>query len=111
MRKLLTAMAAVSAMAVSLPAMAQSFSDRADRIEDRITDGVRDGSLTWQEARDLRARLHNIQRLGDDYASNGMSRWEARDLDNRYEDLSQDIYAERHDTQYRYERRGLFDWF
>lgn len=111
MRKLLTAMAAVSALAVSVPAMAQTFSDRAQRLEDRIEAGRADGSLSWREARDLRTRLRNIERLEDDYAANGLSRWEARDLDNRYDDLSNDIYAERRDTQYRYERRGLFDWF
>jgi hypothetical protein len=106
MRKLLTAMAAMSTLAVSLPAMAQSFSDRSDRIEERIEAGRSDGSLTWREARDLRSRLRDVQRTQDAYERNGMSAWEARDLDRRFDQLSNDVYGQRHDTQYRYERRG-----
>src|SRR5690242_17220313 len=112
MRKLLTAMAAVSALSVAVPAMAQDFSYRAQQLDQRIDAGQSDGSLTWREARDLRSRLHNLQRLEDQYNDNGMSRYEARDLDRRFDQLSNDIYAERHDTQYRYERRGSwFDWY
>ena len=107
MRKLLTAMAAVSAVAVSLPAMAQDFDNMASRIQDRISDGVQDGSLTWYEARDLRSRLNNLQRMEAQYERDGMRGWQARDLDRRFDALSNDVYAERHNNQYRYERRDF----
>ncbi len=112
MRKLLTAMAAVSTLAIAAPAMAQNFSYRAQQLDERIDAGQRDGSLTWREARDLRGRLHSLQRLEGQYSDNGMSRWEARDLDRRFDDLSNDVYGQRHDTQYRYGRRGsVYDWY
>ena len=112
MRKLLTAVMAASAMAVSLPAMAQSLTDRAERIEQRIDNGARDGSLTWSEARDLRARLHNIERLESDYARNGMSSWEYRDLDRRFDALASDLYSQRRDYQYNYRRSyDRDDWY
>jgi hypothetical protein len=112
MRKLLTAVMAASAVAVSLPAMAQSLTDRSERIEQRIDNGVRDGSLTWYEARDLRSRLHNIERLESDYARNGMSSWEYRDLDRRYDALASDLYSQRRDTQYNYRRSyDRDDWY
>ena len=105
MRKLLLAVAAASALGVSLPAMAQDFDGRANTIHERIDNGVRDGSLTWYEARDLRNRLSSLERLEARYESDGLSGWESRDLDRRFNALSSAVYAQRHDNQYRYERR------
>jgi hypothetical protein len=104
MRKLLTAVAAVSTLAVALPAMAQDFNDVANHIQDRIQDGVSDGSLTWYEARDLRSRLHNLERLQGQYEGRGMRGWMSRDLDQRYDALSSDVASERNNTEYRYRR-------
>jgi hypothetical protein len=103
MRKLLTAMAAVSAVAVSLPAMAQDLDYRFNQIQERIDDSIRDGSLTSYEARELSSRLSNLERMQTRYQDEGMRGWMARDLDRRLDALSNDVYAERH-YQYRYER-------
>ena len=104
MRKLLAAMAAVSALSASLPALAQDFDYRAGQIQDRIDAGVHDGSLTGYEARDLRSRLYNLRQLSSRYADDGMQAWERRELDRRFDALSNDVYSQRHDNQYRYER-------
>jgi hypothetical protein len=108
MRKLLTALAAVSAVAVSLPAMAQDFGYRLNQLQERIEDGARDGQLTAYEARDLRSRLYDLERLQTRYESEGMRGWMANNLDRRIDALSNDIYAERHNNQYRYERYEPF---
>ena len=105
MRKLLTAMAAASAVAVSLPAMAQSYTDRAQTIEERIDSGVSDGSLTRREARDLRTRLYNLEQMDAQYDRENVTGWRARDLEQRFNNLSDDVLSERHDNGYRSERR------
>jgi len=109
MKKLLTAMAAVSALAAAAPSFAQPYvGDRADHIADRIEMGVRSGSLTLGEADRLRARLRDVERTEARYRYDGMSDWEARDLERRYDGLSADVRFQRHDNQYRYEHRD--DW-
>ena len=108
MRKLFSALAAASVVAVSLPAMAQDFDNSASRIQDRINDGVQDGSLTGYEARDLRSRLYNLERLQGQYERDGMRGWQSRDLDRRLDALSSDVSAEIRSNQYRYER-GDYD--
>jgi hypothetical protein len=95
MRKLLAAMTVASAVAVSLPAMAQDYDSMASRIHERIDDGVRDGSLSWSEARTLRSRLYNLERLESRYESDGMRGWRSRDLDRRFDALSNDVASER----------------
>ena len=106
MRKLIATMAAVSALGVAVPALAQDFTYRADQAQDRIDAGVRDGSLTWYEARDLRSRLSDLRQLEARYEESGMRGWQQRELDRRFDALNNDVYAERHNNQYRYERRN-----
>ena len=111
MKKLLMAAVAVSSLAAALPAAAQyAYSDRADRIERRIERGVQDGSLTYGEARRMRDQLNYVERLENRYEANGMTGWEARDLDRRYDALSAQLRSERNDTQYRYDR-SYRNWY
>ncbi len=107
MKKLITAAIAASALTVAVPAMAQSYSylsSRTSDLDQRIDTGVADGSLTSGEASVLRARLHDVERLQDRYQDDGMTGWQQRALDRRYDDLSAQLYSMRHNTEYRYRR-------
>lgn len=105
MKKLLTIAIAASALTAAVPALAQSYlDDRAGQAEQRIDTGESNGSLSVSEAASLRARLHDIERLQDRYRDDGMANWQSRELNRRYDGLSNEIYNMRHD-QYRYERR------
>lgn len=74
---------------------------RQERLNDRIEDGVRNGSLTWREARDLREQSRDIARLEARYRYDGLNGWERADLDRRMDRLDQQIRYERHDGDYR----------
>ena len=106
MKKLLMAAAAVAALGAAVPAAAQSWytdrADRDDRIEMRIDRGLADGSLTRYEARRLRMQLNQVERLEARYRYNGLTAWELRDLDRRYDAIARQLRWERNDTQYRY---------
>lgn len=104
MKKLLMAAIAVSALAAAVPALAQSyFDDRAAQMDQRIENGVRDGSLTLSDADLLRSELRSDQRLHDQYAADGMSGWQQRDLDRRFDELSNNIFRMQRD-EYNYRR-------
>lgn len=103
MKKLLAMAVAVSALAVAAPASAQSWQNinqRQANLDHRIDVGVRNGSLTRAEATRLRAEFNDLARLEARYrASNGLSDWERRDLDRRFDALSARIRYERNDWQ------------
>ena len=78
MKRVILSMAAVAAMATAMPAAAQGvgapnwgvrFSDQ--RIEMRIEQGLRDGSLTRREARTLRAQLRDARNTERSYTRDG----------------------------------------
>ena len=70
-----------------------------DNLETRIGKGVADGSLTMQEANEVRADMQEIQRLRELARQNGkLSPEEAKNLRDLEKKVSQKIYAERHDT-------------
>ncbi len=107
MKKLLAMAVAASALAVAAPASAQawqSINQRQANLEHRIDVGVRNGSLTRSEATRLRAEFRDIARLEARYRHNGLSAWERRDLDRRFDLLSARIRYERHDRQDRRDR-------
>lgn len=103
MKKFLALAAAVSALAVAAPASAQTWQNinqRQAQLDQRIDVGVRNGSLTRNEAVRLRAEFHDITRLEARYrASNGLSYRERADLDRRFDALSQRIAYQRNDNQ------------
>ena len=102
MNKLLTAMAAVSALAIAAPGAAQysnqagvnanvnanargavGISNRIARLEARIQAGVSAGTIDRTEARTLRQQLRNITRLERQYSRNGLTQQERADLQMR----------------------------
>lgn len=102
MKKILAAAAAVSVLAVAAPAAAQSWesiNQRQANLDQRIDVGVRNGSLTRNEAVRLRAEFRDLTRLEARYRSDGLSRSERADLDRRFDALSARIRYERHDRQ------------
>lgn len=72
---------------------------------DRIRDGVRNGSLTRQEAKDLRGEQQSIRAEERQYKSDGvLTRDERQDLRQDQRVASQHIYQEKHDAEQRPER-------
>lgn len=105
MKKFLAMAVAASALAVAVPASAQNYggwqpiNQRQAQLDQRIDVGVRNGSLTRNEAVRLRAEFNDIARLEARYRYNGLSRAERADLDRRFDALSARIRYERHDRQ------------
>lgn len=103
MKKLLAMAVAASALAVAAPASAQSWQSinaRQANLDHRIDVGVRNGSLTRNEATRLRAEFRDLARLEARYrATYGLSVAERRDLDRRFDSLSARIRYERNDRQ------------
>ncbi len=88
MRKALIALMAGGALAAAaLPALAQSYdsgiAQREDNLRARIDDGARSGDLSYGQASRLRGELREITDLDARYQDDGMSDWQARDLDSR----------------------------
>lgn len=110
MKRTLLALAALATVAAApLAAQAQpwqSINQRQANLDHRIDVGVRNGSLTRSEAMRLRGEFRSIARLETSYRrSNGLSMRERADLDARFDRLSRQIQAERHDRQ-DYRRHG-----
>jgi hypothetical protein len=109
MKKILLSIAAVSAVAaatVPAAAMAQPYygrgGDRVERLDHRIEVGLRNGTLSRNEAWRLRGDLRDVARLEARYSRDGLSRWERNDLDRRFDRLSAQIRIERRDRDYGY---------
>lgn len=82
----------------------QPINQRQRQLDQRIDQGVREGSLSRNEAYRLRAEFQQIAQLEARYRRNGLSYRERADLDRRFDNLSQRIYVERRDWNDR--RRG-----
>ncbi len=107
MNKVISVAVAVASLAVAVPAAAQTLrhdNNRISNMEHRINQGVRDGSLTWREARELRRRVNRARRVEYRYERHGVQRWERRALDRRLDRVSNEIWRQRHDNQYSYRR-------
>ncbi len=109
-RFLLTAAAAASVLVV-IPAAAsaapwQSVNQRQANLDRRIDQGVRSGELTRNEAVRVRAQFNELARLENQYrrSGGGLSARERQDLDQRFDRLSQRVYAQKHDRQDRHGR-------
>lgn len=113
MRKLLAMAVAAGALAAAAPASAQmwqSINQRQAQLDARIDAGVRDGSLTRQEAFRLRGEFNDLARLEASYrASGGLDLRERADLDRRFDALSAQIRYQRNDDQQRGYGRGGYD--
>lgn len=132
MKKVLLSLAAVSALAASLPAAAQGYGygygqqpaygrpgydDRAwtpvqvrlERLHERIQRGVESGRLTRREAQGLRAEFRDLVQREHAYSRNGLSWQERADLDARFDRLAARIRWERRDGEDRGDRYGRQD--
>jgi hypothetical protein len=104
-RTIIAAIAVATLAGAAAPAMAapwQNVNQRQDNLDRRIDQGVRNGGLTRMEAQRLRVEFRDIARLENRYRANGLTRWERRDLDRRFDVLSAKIRIERNDRQDRY---------
>jgi hypothetical protein len=121
MKKILLSIAAVSAVAAAVPAVASAQSygpnggydrgpdrgyhqdvggDRVARLDQRIDVGIRSGGLSRNEAWRLKGDLRETARLESRYRRGGLSGWERADLDRRYDRISAQIRYERQDRDY-----------
>jgi hypothetical protein len=108
MKRILLSVAAVSAVLAATPMAASAgpwepISQREVNLDRRIDQGVRSGELTRPEAHRLRAELNDLARLEADYRHSnfGLSPAERRDLERRFDQLSAQVYAQKHDGQVR----------
>jgi hypothetical protein len=106
----MTAMVAASMAVLGLSASVQaapwqSINQRQANLDNRIDNGVRDGSLTRREADRLRSQFYRLERLERQYRRNGLNWRERRDLDRRFDALSAQIRSQRHDDQHRGDHR------
>jgi hypothetical protein len=108
MRHVLVTVAAASALLASLPVAASAapwtpINQRQANLEHRIDQGVRTGDLNRREAQRLRERFRELARLESHYRRSGgrLTMAERADLNARFDQLSQRIYAQRHDPQVR----------
>lgn len=98
MNKILLTMAAVSAVAIGAPATAQMGGAAGihagagtGQLSARIDAGVRQGTISRQEAMSLRAQLRTLTRLERQYSVGGFSVQERTDLQQRTRTLRQQI--------------------
>jgi hypothetical protein len=108
MKLAISTLAAAAALAMAIPAAAnaapwQSINHRQANLEQRIEQGIRSGDLNRAEARRLQAQFRNLARLEAQYrrSGGGLTWAERRDLDQRFDRLSERIYAQRNDNQVR----------
>lgn len=84
----------------------QTINQRQARLDRRIDQGVRNGSLSRREAVTLRTEFRNLARLEQTYRRGGLTRWERADLDQRFDRLEARVRYERHDRDDRGRGRG-----
>lgn len=121
MKGLLISLGTAAVLAAAMPAAAQSWDGYGrggfngggfngggfgrgglGSIEGRIEQGIRDGSLTRNEANRLRNRAQDLRQLEWRYGRDGrISNSEARELDRRYAELNRRLFVERRDNDTR----------
>ena len=111
MNKMLLAAGAFSALAIALPAAAQSWGgdpihQRFRQLEERIERGAERGRLTRQEVRSLRIEFRQLVNLDARYRRDGLNRWEFSDLNRRIDHLQARVRYERRDGDDRWDGRG-----
>ena len=95
---------AVIAFALGLAGAAQaqtwqSIDARQSDLDRRIDAGVQEGQITRDEAAHLRDDFRQLLTLQDSFRANGLNAGERRELDQRFEALSDRVRAERHDRE------------
>ena len=129
MKKIITLVAALSAIGLAAPAVAQDrygnnngygygngyggIQARTDQLRERLQFGVQRGTISRQEAGYLRDGLRQLTRLERQYSRDGLSRYERRDLQGRIQQLQQQIQIAERSRDNRYGRdddRDGRDW-
>jgi len=108
MKKVLFTMAALGALAVAAPSVAQNvdargsmgISNQIAQLDARLQAGVRSGEITSQEARSLRTQINQLSRLERQYSRNGLTQAERADLRQRIRTTRQQV---------RIADRGMYD--
>jgi hypothetical protein len=79
-----------------------NINQRQENQQDRIGEGIENGSLTANEAARLEREEVRFSRIEarDRASGGGLSRQERRQLDRDQNRLSRDIYRQRHDRQH-----------
>ena len=106
MKKFAMIVAGLGIATAAVPASAQAWQNinsRQANLDQRIDQGVRNGSLSRVEARRLRNEFRGIARLESRYRQGGLSLRERSDLNRRFDVLSAKIRYERRDRD---DRRG-----
>ena len=88
----------------SVPDRWVSIERRKLELDRRIDRGVANGTLTADEAADLRDDFDAIAATEARYRLDGLSPTERADLDRRFDDLADRIHWERADREYGYSR-------
>ncbi len=108
MKKIALMIAGLGIAATAIPAASAQqgwwgVEQRKAQLDRRIDQGVRRGQLTRPEAARLRSEFRGIVNLEYRYrrSAPGLTQWERRDLDNRFDRLAQRIRWERRDWQNR----------
>ncbi len=105
MKKLTLMLAGLGIATATVPTVAsaqgwnnwQPINARQANLDRRIDQGIRNRSLTRAEATRLRGEFRQIARLESRYRQGGLSNWERRDLDRRFDALSARVRYERND--------------
>lgn len=108
MKKIALMIAGLGIAATTIPAASAQqgwwgMNQRQAQLDRRIDQGVRSGQLNRREAANLRSEFRAIVNLEYRYRRSvpGLTQWERRDLDNRFDRLAQRIRWERRDWQRR----------
>jgi hypothetical protein len=113
MKKIILGLAATAAIAVAMPAAAQSFAPslrdvnyREAQLNQQIRYGAQRGTLTSYEVRDLRVKLAEVDRLERYYARGGVSYQEVSVLNRKLDSIAYLLQVNNRDDQ----RRGDGRW-
>lgn len=110
MNKLAALAAGLGIALAAVPAQAQPWQNinaRQARLDARIDQGIRSGSLNRREATRLRTEFRDLARLEARYRASrpGLTVAERRDLDRRFDALSARIRVQKNNRQDRPYRR------
>ena len=118
MKKIILGLAATAALAAAMPAAAQSFAPslrdvnyREAQLNQQIRYNAQRGTLTSYEARDLRIKLAEVDRLERYYARGGYSYQEIQVLNRKLDNVAYLLRVNSRDGQTRWnDGRGNDGW-
>jgi tellurite resistance protein len=100
-RKLIVAAVMMTTALVSPAGVGQRMEERKERQKERIQEGRKSGELMKKEAARIRTRERNLNRQvrEDRKDGGGMTPAERAKIEKRQDDISQDIYKQKHNAQ------------